>query len=1683
MNTTKIINDKSAKQGDLQSLHVYNPGYSMINERITRDELSSGEEGDITFESTITQDDSFNNSLTNTEDSSFECSLLNIINNDDKEHVMKALITRIENLKTRYVPAPYEEDTDVKSKSKISSREKNRRRSKKTEKNNRVLRNETVPQSGWFAPTSTLDSIKKTADVMTDKVNKLDVENINKFIGNMNANGLLDKEFLDTFYKGMTNLNGVADYVNKFNTPSMKDFMLGSLDSVALVTAVYSIYRMTGKDVIKNGVIALASVTYFAARYGMGMLEVGRRISVYMNDFLEMEPVDGEAQTQSAYDARDVGKLTSLLLGAYASCVSGKNVPIELFKNLGNVTRVTDSIESVIKYVIETLEMVYNWVLMNYFDKKSYQRFMVHKDADFKRIIERTDYIDQLVRSDTFIPNSTNIDYVTVTLFMINSLLRDTPRVPDTQNLCNELSSLRSKYVKFLDENCSAGQLSGNQRIEPVTMMVKGAPGVTKTLLTTLIANDMSYTEADGLEKPHVRANPSNYTYYRRPGEKYWDTYTPHHTSVVIDDFGQVTDVAGGETSEYIDLIHMVNAAPYPLRMAEVSLKGKRFFNSKYLFMTTNLSNIRPVSVHSANAVKRRIHLLVEIIPDPEYRNTTGGFDEDKLPKVDFKGTEATDVNLSMVSFNVVDWDNNVLEQGIRYPELRSRLLEMRAKKQAHYDVLRKNFDEIMQEVEPQVGVRHYPSSKLERVPSVYHEMRFHDDDMEAAKAYLNRITRDNNRSVISGVEGMARLAGLNSSEDFITKVAYLMSRYGDLFDQTLDNDGTWDVDVYSYLYHGIVNGDIEPLPLRSQDCFITDAFQSAFDVLAGFTIGLAMKSLGIIISVRDFLAERNYSRPMIMLATTAIPLLSVALYKLLRGIWKSIFGTEDLDKAILSESEVKNIPKAKIERNAAKIKSRVPLAVPQLGNDTNGVDLVDSIMSKNAYDIYLLPEGEEPQKLGYCLAVVSTIVMMPWHFITHMNAMLEDDVITLDTLVRMRRTTKDKPIVYTFRVKDFIAGFESSVLESNDIVLVKMPRTFQMHKDIVKNFITDENLGRMRNIIDVSVVDAGFDKRVVAHTTARFVDNMKVNDVDGTHYILRQSFMYSGVDTSKGDCGSVIAYMNPAIQKEKLIGMHVAGATSMRLGYCGAVTQSMLNDALSSFTYDKLEAEMADVQSDIYFSSGQFNFIRTEEKSPRIPTTTKLTKSALYGTWNDLHEPEESPAPLDRMFKNGLTKKMYEKYSVREPISIWYDAQLDELHSWFKNSSPISVQKRIFTYDEAVKGIPGTRFKGLDRSTSSGYPYNLDPRTARKTYFFGNKAEICTKNPVAFMLQKEVVKYVDSCREGVRIPQIYSDFPKDELLPTVKVEQGKVRLISGCTMVLLIAMRQYFGAFTHWLMENNVVNGSTIGTNPMSADWHILAIKLLSKNTKISAGDFRGYDGSLTPELLWAILDFINEWYNDAYSEIRRVIWYEIVFSWHIFEGYIFEWIGSMPSGNPMTAVINTLANHIVFRKAWHILGLAFKGDFNDHVFLAVNGDDNIFSVSDEFSDLFNEYTVIPAFAAQGLTYTTETKTTSTMYEARGIEHVEYLKRSFVWNDEIKRWMAPLRLSKVLEMPYWTRNNDQQIVKDKTGEVLVELALAGRSTYDKYAPVILQRFEEVYGTTYGWFPTTAWSKLLYRAI
>nr|QKF95577.1 hypothetical protein [Forsythia suspensa dicistrovirus] len=169
-----------------------------------------------------------------------------------------------------------------------------------------------------------------------------------------------------------------------------------------------------------------------------------------------------------------------------------------------------------------------------------------------------------------------------------------------------------------------------NFRVEPLTMGFVGAPGIGKTRLT--MAMSAAMLKLAGIVPEDAGVPEVAAQIFQKGTSKFWSGYAGQSVFIMDDAFQTRADVSG-EFNDYYTLIRAVSCWSMPLDMADIESKGRVFFNSKVVMLSTNISSIKSESdrvVTCPEAVGRRINNIVRLRLKPDYQNRAGFLDNDK---------------------------------------------------------------------------------------------------------------------------------------------------------------------------------------------------------------------------------------------------------------------------------------------------------------------------------------------------------------------------------------------------------------------------------------------------------------------------------------------------------------------------------------------------------------------------------------------------------------------------------------------------------------------------------------------------------------------------------------------------------------------------------------------------------------------------------------------------------------------------------------------------------------------------------------------------------------------------------------------------------------------------------------------------------------------------------------------
>jgi len=685
-----------------------------------------------------------------------------------------------------------------------------------------------------------------------------------------------------------------------------------------------------------------------------------------------------------------------------------------------------------------------------------------------------------------------------------------------------------------------------------------------------------------------------------------------------------------------------------------------------------------------------------------------------------------------------------------------------------------------------------------------------------------------------------------------------------------------------------------------------------------------------------------------------------------------------------------------------------------------------------------------------------------------------------------------------TLKISDLLENFAPQPFtEEKEFCMVAFDRTkVPCHTDKVKYFMTQKEIEAKKNW-EVTVTFPN-ENRTYVNVRAVYESNGPI-----THYATRQTqyikgtLMYKG-SFRVGSCGALVTVTDAIPGQGCIAGFHIAGRIVEKTGMASIISRETIQTMLDCYDEDfkvkfiiddttivqkNCDVEVTPLDQQMNFGSvpGGFTELYPMDTCLVHPTTTKIRPSRLANLWC---QTTTKPTNLRRHIHDNEWRDPYEmalkKFKVNDGKNIEsheWDGPIDSYFKLLQKAEDEVVDKRRFSFEEAVEGIPHTNFGGISRSTSMGFPCIQEPqfRGPGKKHVFGSDDYVYDTSKAEEIRNR--VNFINkNADKNIRMPHIFVDTLKDERLPSHKVDAGKARLFNVCPITLLICFRMAFGSFQSWFMTKRLQVGSGIGMNVYSDEWDELARRLLtfSKGDRgVGAGDHSGFDIRLVCSLLWAVFTVINRWYGDTGTKaerIRKILWYEVVNSIHIRDNVVYAWLASLPSGIPVTSLVGTIANQLLFRRCWmDIIGggeyfSAFS--FDQEVFLVCYSDDNLFSVSEDFRERFHEGTIATAMSRLHMEYTNETKT-GVNTGLRFLTEVSFLKRKFLWNSRAGRYVAPLDINTVLEIPMWTREipgMTDQIVEDNVQHAVFELALHGKDVFEKWSPLMVEALREKYG-------------------
>lgn len=1143
-------------------------------------------------------------------------------------------------------------------------------------------------------------------------------------------------------------------------------------------------------------------------------------------------------------------------------------------------------------------------------------------------------------------------------------------------------------------------------RMEPLTVVFKGPPGVGKThlIVPTLIRLMGKVFDKNRLST--LDADYNSHIYYREPESKYWEGYRGQFATV-IDDFGQFRDYLGNNDSEFLDVIRCSNLFTHACHMASMENKGNTFFRSEVLLCTTNLPSINVQSIISSDAVERRFDFIIDVRVKKEYSilPSSGREDQRRVNKAHPIFSDGK-FHSEIWEFHISETFTGQVTSILTYEQLVDALmLKYNAKRGANASY----------QASVRLALDEACAINMDSV-SVYEESL----EMEPQAFNFDSIRN------VCDFDCRAQLL-----ESAAVEFEVARQRFGLTLDQ-----------LKAYVTNHPAYKTVEPY---RQILAVLGLVGAAFGALAGLT-HLFSGSCDQELMVSESRTNSSNKSGRVRRARSGRHLGNVRVEDTHDGV--SNFNSGSYQFQVSNVGSIFHPQDCNLQFELS----------------------IDNIMETNSFDLFL---GALTPKLGSLLFVRDQWFVLPKHYIAWYEKYIEENPEHVGVLFKAVNFHGE---TISISIDDLREGSHSP-LSDRDILLCHS-KSVKMKKNIVNMFIHETDMGKF-STAPIRFVNRTANKQRMAVERAKLYHKRVVTQTDGSEYVIATSWIYP-IPTRKGDCGSVILIEGVNTNSHRLCGIHIAGnlAAGMAAFVC-CEDFSHLNNAF---------------HPEVLPFKGNFIELGTCKSVPG-QYQTKIAPSKLHNTFAPS---KKRPAALRSFVRNGevIVPRILatEKYGIQPLHAVDEDLLITACDHYFSKLVNLRANDkthnfRILSFDESVLGCDDDKFiKSLPRDTSPGYPYNTYPEVMKmggKKYWFGAGDNFEMDNERVADLKIKVENIIECAKGCERTDVYYVDVLKDELRKHEKVDKGDTRLVSASPLDYTLAVRMYFGKFVSFLMKHNFDASTGVGMNVYSHDWDRLAHLLQSKGDCVIDGDFKCFDGSQLAVIHQHIIISINKFLGGSLEEqaVRTVLYEDLYRSKHVSDVHLYQWQNSLPSGHPLTTIINSIYNNIAFRYIWMLLhprGELGIVDFDRYCFLMTYGDDNIINVSKTCVSWFNQVNFVDAFKDVGLTYTSADKE-STIQPYKELKDCTFLKRGFSYSSIVDRFVAPLELDTILESPQWTKKGElsEVITRQNIDNFVAELSLHNQDVFDLH----IDKFVEACAKYVGYTPSITIRRLLHRLV
>lgn len=543
-----------------------------------------------------------------------------------------------------------------------------------------------------------------------------------------------------------------------------------------------------------------------------------------------------------------------------------------------------------------------------------------------------------------------------------------------------------------------------------------------------------------------------------------------------------------------------------------------------------------------------------------------------------------------------------------------------------------------------------------------------------------------------------------------------------------------------------------------------------------------------------------------------------------------------------------------------------------------------------------------------------------------------------------------------------------------------------------------------------------------------RFTDSIFGMKQCGWVYVPEQT-------TKEGDCGSLL-FINTA-SGFVLVGMHQWA--NMRTGERAATDLTKIEQTIVETCHDVVEPGTCMTAKGKVGTLGvlhEKSIARTTNKNvpcevlgcfdgfihhnkSRVERTIFAEKMEQAGHIVGHGKPDMSYKASNRHFESLKGTSEYRYDCIQRIASkVLVEHIVKRIDPSFRDECHIVDQQT------SINGQDGVRFvDAINLKTSAGFPWS----ESKKKHMFTESGDWNSERFVSDEVQSEIDRMWECYSEGKSANPVSKASLKDEARKFKKIEEHNTRVFFGGTLPFTIVQRQLFLWFVRLAQKNPYLFMMAPGIDAQSSQWDTLYKYLFDFSNDCIAGDYGGFDISMSASELHHGYEFIHELARALGAEqqhlkMMKACSEDVI---HVLIDYFgtLVRVNCNPSGHALTVIINGIVNVLRTMTLFTIQEMENGGNkdieeicetFFDKVHLMTYGDDNIMTVRN--APGFTHTYMQEKFAEMGIKYTMAEK------DAESVPYIDstkatFLKRGFRFEPELERVTSPLDESSMVKM------------------------------------------------------------------